>query len=90
MDAFRRAFESLIKSPYGPAKMGLYSDADNSRRKMNRSSLSANKPTISQQATQQAASDKDKSKMNPVKIYTQSEIKAMFRSGFKRPGPKSV
>lgn len=80
MNAFRKAFEALIKSPYGPAGMGLYSDTDNSRRKMNRSSLSATKPTVSQQASQQAKLDQSKSRKNPVKVYSQAEISRLFRS----------
>ena len=86
MNAFRKAFGSpLKKSPYGPAGMGLYSPADNMRRKMHRSSISANKPTASKQASQQAAADKAKSKKNPVKIYTQAEINHHFRNNFKVP-----
>lgn len=80
-----RPFGKLVKSPYGPAGMGLYSDADNARRKMNRASLSATKPTVSQQASQLAAADKARSKKNPVKIYSPQEIQKLFRGGFKRP-----
>lgn len=81
----RALWNHLAKSPYGPTGMGLYSDADNARRKMNRASLSATKPTVSQQASQLAAADKARSKKNPVKIYTQAEINHHFRGGFKRP-----
>ena len=73
----------LRKSPYGPKGMGLYVDADNARRKMTRSSTGANKPTISQQASAQAAKDKARSRKNPVKIYKPHEIHALFRNGFK-------
>jgi GNAT superfamily N-acetyltransferase len=73
----------LEKSPYGPKGMGLYVDADNARRKMTRSSTGANKPTISQQASSQAAKDQARSRKNPVRVYKPHEIKALFRNGFK-------
>ncbi len=73
-------FGHLRKSPYGPAGMGLYSDADNMRRKMNRSSITANKPTASKQAAQMAAEAKAKSKKNPVKVWSRAEINKHFRN----------
>jgi hypothetical protein len=87
MNAFREAFEHLIKSPYGPKGMGLYNDADNARRKMDRSSISATRPTISQQAAAAAHADKIKSKKNPVRTFKPHEIHALMRNGFKIPKP---
>jgi len=78
----------LAKSPYGPKGAGLYSDADNARRKEQRSSLQATKPTIGQQSTTQANKDIQRSKKNPVKIYTQTERNALMRTRFgKAPKP---
>ena len=94
MDAFRAAFqhllkseerEDLAKSPYGPKGMGLYSAADNARRKEQRSSLAATKLTSNQQAAAQARADQIRSKKNPVKVYKPHEIHALFRNGFKVP-----
>ena len=87
MDAFREAFEHLIKSPYGPKGMGLYNYADNARRKMERSSTARTRPTISQQAARDAASDQIRSKKNPVRQFKPHEIHALMRNGFKLPKP---
>lgn len=80
----------LQKSPYGPKGAGLYSVTDNARRKMDRTSedigwgpnraIHSTKPTASQQASVEAREYKQKSKKNPVKIYSPEEIKAFEQS----------
>lgn len=76
----------LKKSPYGPKGAGLYSITDNARRKMSRTSedigwgpnraVHSSSPSANQQATIQAKEYKQKSKKNPVKIYSPEEIKS--------------
>jgi hypothetical protein len=96
MNLFRKAFGDLAdlrKGPYGPAHMGLYSETDNARRKMGRTSeevpagpnkaVHATKPTASMQATALASEASRKSKQNPVKHYTPAEIARLFRSRMK-------
>ncbi len=88
-------FGHLRKSPYGPAGMGLYNQADNARRKMGRTSdtvavgpnsaVRATKPSANAQAASIAAEARRKSKANPVKVYSQAEIAKLFRGGFKKP-----
>lgn len=95
MDALRKHFRKLIKSPYGPAGMGLYNQNDNARRKATRTSevaavgpnkaVQATKPSAKQSAASMASADMARSKKNPVKIYTQSEINKLMRGGFKMP-----
>lgn len=80
----------LQKSPYGPKGAGLYSATDNARRKMDRTSedigwgpnraVHSTKPTASQQALVEAREYKQKSKKNPIKIYSPEEIKAFEQS----------
>lgn len=82
--------ESLGKSNYGPAKMGLYSANDNARRKMDRTSdtvdaagpnktVKATTPSFRQQAAHEAKQARMKSKANPVRVYSEAEKKAFAK-----------
>lgn len=90
----------LRKSPYGPAGMGLYNQADNARRKMSRttevaqigpnSAVQATKVSAKQSAADLARKDAARSKKNPVKVWSQAEINKLMRSGFKLPKAPAV
>lgn len=81
--------EEFNKSDYGPKKLDLYSHADNARRKSTRTGETAhvgpNKevraaaPTRTEQAEHQARLDRQKSKKNPVKVYSPKERKKLAR-----------
>ena len=79
--------ELLDKSDYGPKNLNLYNHADNARRKESRTgevaSIGPNKavraaePTLSDRAAHQARLDKQKSKKNPVKVFSKKERKKL-------------
>jgi hypothetical protein len=79
--------EKIDKSNYGPKKLDLYSQADNARRKMSRAgeeiavgpnaAVRLAGPTKNKQAEMQARIDRQKSKKNPVKIYSKEERKKL-------------
>lgn len=81
--------ENFGKSDYGPKKLDLYSHADNARRKESRTGEVANVgpnkavraagPTRSETAEHQARLDRQKSKKNPVKVYSPKERKKLAR-----------
>lgn len=77
----------IHKSNYGPQGYDSYSQEDNARRKVGRTNESVDVgpnsevrfagPTRSQAAANQAKLDRQKSKKNPVRIFSQEERKAM-------------
>jgi 2'-5' RNA ligase len=79
--------EEMDKSDYGPKKLDLYSHVDNSRRKEGRTgevahigpnkAIHAARPSANDRAGHQASLDRQKSKKNPVKVYSKKERKKL-------------
>lgn len=96
---------TIHKSNYGPKKMGLYSEADNIKRKESRTSevredvgqnkavrqyTSAPMGSAKSQANREAARDKAKSKKNPVKHMRGADIPQELRDLYEKKGkPKN-
>lgn len=82
--------EEIEKSNYGPGRYDLYNHSDNARRKADRTGeqlggIGPNKAvknagvSLKQQADIEAKESKQKSKQNPVKIYSTAEKKKLER-----------